>query len=187
MALAAQCLDRLPCRTWVLLGDSEMAEGSQWEAIQVAAHYGLDSLVAVLDVNRLGQRGETLYGHDTAAYERRVAAFGWETVVVDGHDVSQHSVRSLRRQIGLVTQDAVVFSGTVLLPGEDGYEEARRILVQLEQTERMVERVGSGDGFRTCPGPQRPDDAIAQFQQAVASSEGGVLFTARIRLRRLLT
>ena len=65
----------------MLLGDSEMAEGSQWETMQLAAHYKLDNLVGVLDVNRLGQRGETMYGHDLMAYENRIAAFGWETIL----------------------------------------------------------------------------------------------------------
>lgn len=89
MAMNAKYLDRLPYRTYVLLGDSEMAEGSQWEALQIAAHYKLDNLIGILDVNRLGQRGETMYGHDLAAYERRIAAFGWRTVVIDGHDMQQ--------------------------------------------------------------------------------------------------
>jgi transketolase len=61
MALNAKYLDKLPYHTYVLLGDSEMSEGSQWESIQIAAHYGLDNLIGVLDVNRLGQRGQTLY------------------------------------------------------------------------------------------------------------------------------
>jgi transketolase len=88
MALNAKYLDRLPYRTWVLLGDSEMAEGSQWEAIQLAAHYRLGNLIGVLDVNRLGQRGETMYGHDLDAYRCRVEAFGWKTLLVeDGHSV----------------------------------------------------------------------------------------------------
>ena len=69
------------------LGDSEMAEGSQWEALQMAAHYQLNNLVGILDVNRLGQRGETMYGHDLNAYQRRVEAFGWATRVIDGHDL----------------------------------------------------------------------------------------------------
>jgi transketolase len=86
IALNAKYLDHLPYRTYVLLGDSEMAEGSQWEAAQLAAHYELDNLVGILDVNRLGQRGETMYGHDLDAYQRRFAAFGWETVEIDGHD-----------------------------------------------------------------------------------------------------
>lgn len=84
MALNAR-LDELPYRTYVLLGDSEMAEGSQWEAIQLAAHYRLDNLIGVLDVNRLGQRGETMYGHDLLSYERKLDAFGWKTIVIDGH------------------------------------------------------------------------------------------------------
>ncbi|MBA3612584.1 MAG: transketolase [Nitrospirales bacterium] len=90
MALNAKYLDRLPYRTFVLLGDSEMAEGSQWEALQLAAHYKLNNLVGILDVNRLGQRGETMYGHDLTAYQQRIDAFGWQTIVVEnGHDHGQ--------------------------------------------------------------------------------------------------
>ena len=85
MAVNAKYLDNLPYRTYVLLGDSEMAEGSQWEAIQIAAHYRLDNLIGILDVNRLGQRGETMYGHNLAAYEKRISAFGWNTITIDGH------------------------------------------------------------------------------------------------------
>ncbi|MDD5040068.1 MAG: transketolase [Patescibacteria group bacterium] len=85
LALNAKYLDKLPYRTYVLLGDSEMAEGQVWEAIQLAAHYKLDNLVGIVDVNRWGQRGETMYGHKVAEYEKRVKAFGWQTIVVDGH------------------------------------------------------------------------------------------------------
>ncbi len=86
MALNSKYLDKLPHRTYVLLGDSEMAEGSNWEAMEIAAHYKLDNLVGIIDVNRLGQRGETMYGWDVEVYERRAAAFGWQTIVIDGHD-----------------------------------------------------------------------------------------------------
>jgi transketolase len=89
MAINAKYVDELPYRTYVLLGDSEMAEGSQWEAIQLAAHYKLHNLVGVLDVNRLGQRGETMYGHDLDAYARRVSAFGWTAVKIDGHSLRE--------------------------------------------------------------------------------------------------
>jgi transketolase len=90
MALNAKHLDKLPYQTYVLLGDSEMAEGSQWEAMELAAHYKLDNLVGILDVNRLGQRGETMYGRDLAAYERRIAAFGWDAILVqNGHSFSE--------------------------------------------------------------------------------------------------
>lgn len=72
MALNAKYVDKLPYKTYVLLGDSEMSEGSQWEAMQLAAHYKLDNLIGVMDVNRLGQRGETMYGHDLDAYKKHV-------------------------------------------------------------------------------------------------------------------
>ncbi|OPY75427.1 MAG: Transketolase 2 [Syntrophorhabdus sp. PtaU1.Bin153] len=89
MALNAKYLDRLPYRTYVLLGDGEMTEGSQWEAIQIAAHYKLNNLIGIVDVNRLGQCGETMYGHDLAAYEKRIGAFGWHTIVIDGHSFDE--------------------------------------------------------------------------------------------------
>ena len=89
IALNAKYIDKLPYRTYVLLGDSEMAEGSQWEAIQLAVHYKLDNLIGIIDVNRLGQRGETMYGHDMASYEKRISAFGWKTFVIDGHSIDE--------------------------------------------------------------------------------------------------
>jgi transketolase len=87
IALAAKRLDRLPARVWVLCGDSEMAEGSIWEAAAHASFASLDNLIAVIDVNRLGQSGETMLGWDTAAYVTRLHAFGWRVLEVDGHDV----------------------------------------------------------------------------------------------------
>lgn len=87
MALTSRYLEKSPSRTFVLLGDSEMAEGSQWEAIQLAAHYQLDNLIGIIDVNRLGQRGATMYGHDPDAFRRRLEPFGWRCIVIeDGHD-----------------------------------------------------------------------------------------------------
>jgi transketolase len=87
MAIAAKNLDRLPTHVWVLCGDSEIAEGSQWEAFEHAAFYGLDNLTAVIDVNRLGQRGETMHGWDLDSYADRARAFGWHAIEIDGHDV----------------------------------------------------------------------------------------------------
>ncbi|MEV1069832.1 transketolase [Streptomyces sp. NPDC050263] len=87
IALAGKRLDRTGYRVWVLCGDSELAEGSVWEAAEHAGHEHLDNLVAIVDVNRLGQRGPTRHGHDLDAYARRFQAFGWHTVEIDGHDV----------------------------------------------------------------------------------------------------
>src|SRR5436309_10362822 len=89
MGLAAKYLDRLPSRVWVLCGDSEMAEGSMWEAFEHAAHYELDNLTAIIDVNRLGQRGETMIGWNTGVYVERARAFGWHAIEIDGHDVEE--------------------------------------------------------------------------------------------------
>jgi transketolase len=88
VALAGKRFDRLGYQVWCLCGDSEMAEGSMWEAFEHAAHHGLDNLTAIIDVNRLGQTGETMHGWDLDAYARRAAAFGWHTIEIDGHDVA---------------------------------------------------------------------------------------------------
>ncbi|KUO19989.1 transketolase [Streptomyces dysideae] len=87
IALAGKRLDRTGYRVWVLCGDSELAEGSIWEAAEHASYENLDNLTAIIDVNRLGQRGPTRHGHDLDAYARRFQAFGWHTVEIDGHDV----------------------------------------------------------------------------------------------------
>jgi transketolase len=117
MALNAKYLDGLPYRTYVLLGDSELSEGSNWESIQLAAHYQL---------NRLGQRGETMLGHDTGAYERRLQAFGWNTIVIDGHDFPQ--IDQAFRQAGqssgrptMIIAKTFKGKGLALLENRDGW------------------------------------------------------------------
>jgi len=87
IALAGKRLDRLPYRTWVLCGDSEMAEGSMWEAIAQASFDKLDNLTAIVDVNRLGQVGPTRYEWDLDVYADRFRSFGWNAIEIDGHDV----------------------------------------------------------------------------------------------------
>jgi transketolase len=88
VALAGKYVDESPFRVWVLCGDSEMAEGSMWEALDKASHYKLANLIAIVDVNRLGQRGPTELHWDMEAYRRRVTAFGARAFVIDGHDVA---------------------------------------------------------------------------------------------------
>jgi transketolase len=89
VALAGKYLDKLPYHVWALLGDSETAEGSVWEAFDKAAHYQLDNLIAIIDVNRLGQTGETELAWNLDAYKRRVEAFGWHAIEIDGHNVEE--------------------------------------------------------------------------------------------------
>jgi transketolase len=86
VALAGKYLDRLPYRVWVLCGDSEMAEGSMWEAFQHASFYKLDNLIAILDMNRLGQTRETMDGWHGDHYANRARAFGWHAIQINGHD-----------------------------------------------------------------------------------------------------
>jgi transketolase len=112
MALAAKRLEHLPTRVWVLCGDSEMAEGSMWEAFEHAAHFELDNLTAIIDVNRLGQRGETMVGWDLEAYVARAEAFGWNAIEVDGHDIDAID-EAFGQAVATAGQPAVVVARTV--------------------------------------------------------------------------
>ena len=87
LALAAARLEHSPSRIWVLCGDGELAEGSIWEAFDHASYDRLKNLIALVDVNRLGQTGETMHGWDLDTYAARARAFGWEALTVDGHDL----------------------------------------------------------------------------------------------------
>src|SRR5205085_8378216 len=107
IAIAQKNLDRLPSRVWVLCGDSEIAEGSQWEAFEHAAFYGLDNLIAVVDVNRLGQRGPTMHEWDLDSYANRARAFGWHAIEIDGHDVEAID-RAYEEAIGVGRPTAIV-------------------------------------------------------------------------------
>ncbi|MBA2395109.1 MAG: transketolase [Ktedonobacteraceae bacterium] len=89
IALAGKYLDKLPYKIWTILGDSEMAEGSIWEAFDHASHTNLNNLVGILDCNRLGQRGETDLGWNTEAYAARAKAFGWNAIIIDGHNYEE--------------------------------------------------------------------------------------------------
>ncbi|MDH4237300.1 MAG: transketolase, partial [Nitrospira sp.] len=88
IALNAKFIDKLDHRTYVLMGDGESVEGSVWEAAELARHHGLDNLCAIIDINRLGQSDPTMLQHDMEAYRSRWAGFGWQALVVDGHDPS---------------------------------------------------------------------------------------------------
>jgi transketolase len=89
IALAGKYVEELPYRVWVLCGDSEMAEGSIWEAFDKASHYKLSNLIVMVDINRLGQRGPTDLSWDIETYRRRTAAFGARVIAIDGHDLAQ--------------------------------------------------------------------------------------------------
>jgi len=111
-------------RVFVLLGDGETAEGAVWEAAQLAAHARVDTLIAAIDVNALGQSGPTMLGHDVDAYRRRFAAFGWRATVVDGHDM-EALVRAVRWAYARRGAPSVIVARTTKghgLPGIEGLE-----------------------------------------------------------------
>lgn len=173
MALNAKRLDKLPYRTYVLLGDSEMAEGSQWEAMEIAAHYGLDNLTGILDVNRFGQRGETMYGHDLAVYRDRVAAFGWEPIVIDGHYMPQ--ILTAFRQAASAKKPSMIIAKTLKGKGvsfiEDrngwhgkplGKEELGRALAELGPVDTTLRgRVAKPEDLKPASRPPEKSAALS--------------------------
>jgi transketolase len=112
IALAGKQLDQLPYRVWVLCGDSEMAEGSMWEAFQHASWSELDNLKAIIDVNRLGQTRETMLGWDTEGYAARARAFGWHAIVIDGHNLDEID-SAMREAVQTTGRPTVIIARTV--------------------------------------------------------------------------
>jgi transketolase len=141
MALSARRLEHLDYRVWVLCGDSELAEGSIWEAFEHAGYEELGNLTAIIDVNRLGQRGETRHGWDTAAYSRRISAFGWETIEIDGHDVAAIEL---------------AYTGALSSPG------CPTAIIARTMKGRGVAAVQDTEGAHGKPVPD-PDEAIAEL------------------------
>ena len=124
MALSAK-LDQLDFKTYVLLGDGEIAEGAVWEAASLAGICKLNNLVAIVDVNRLGQSQETAFGPATEVYQRRFAAFGWRTEVIDGHDMEE--ILEVLAADGLGERPLVILArtfkgaGVSLMQDKDGW------------------------------------------------------------------
>lgn len=173
VALAGKYLDKLPYRVWVLLGDSEMAEGSVWEAFDHASHYGLNNLVGILDMNRLGQRGETDLGWNGPAYAARARAFGWHVVEIDGHDlerINQAFVEATgpRDAPTLIVAKTIKGRGVSFLENKDGWhgkaldaKQAEQAIQELGGNQAVSVQVpkpaaGSAETRRPTPKPKLP-------------------------------
>jgi transketolase len=160
VALAGRYLDELPYRVWVLCGDSEMAEGSMWEALDKAAYYRLANLTAIVDVNRLGQRGPTELGWDIDAYAKRVEAFGCHAISVDGHDVADID-KALSRAAD-ADRPTVILARTRKGRGFDEVEDREgwhgKILPP-EMAERAIVELG-GERHLTVSGPRPADGPV---------------------------
>ncbi len=144
MALGNKYLDKTNDKTFVLLGDSEMAEGSNWEAMMLASHYKLNNLVGILDVNRLGQRGETMQGDDVLDFQRKAQSFGWQALVIYGHDFNQikaaysEALKS-EKEPTLIIAKTIKGKGVSILEDKEGWH--GKALNQ-EQLEEALEELG---------------------------------------------
>src|SRR6516225_5157852 len=156
VALAGRYLDELPYRVWVLCGDSEMAEGSMWEAFDKAAYYRLNNLTAIVDVNRLGQRGPTELGWDIDSYAKRIEAFGCRAIPIDGHGLGE--IDKALASVGGAGQPTVILARTRKGRGFSEVEDREgwhgRPL-PAEMAERAITELG-GERHLTVSGP-RPD------------------------------
>ncbi|MBV9101206.1 MAG: transketolase [Candidatus Dormibacteraeota bacterium] len=161
IAIAGRHLDKLPYRVYVLCGDSELAEGSIWEALDKASHYKLGNLVVMFDINRLGQRGPTEFEWDLDAYRRRVEAFGCRAVLIDGHDVAQID-EALREASEGGDQPTVIIARTVKGKGfseienQDGWH--GKALPE-DMAERAIAELGGVRNLRVDVAPPDPRPA----------------------------
>ncbi len=171
VALAGKRLDRIPYRVWVLCGDSEMAEGSMWEAFEHAAFYELDNLTAVIDVNRLGQTGETMHGWDLDSYVRRAEAFGWHAIAIDGHDVEAID-RAYEEALGVTGQPTVIVAKTVKGKGAEAVADQLGAHGKaLDDTEVAIEALGGERSIRIEVSKPATDATPHEFGGGGASLE----------------
>ena len=161
VALAGKRLLRAPYHVWCLVGDSETAEGSVWEGFDLAGHEGLANVTAIIDVNRLGQRGPTELEWDTDAYATRAKAFGWDAIVIDGHDLAQiddayRRARSASVPTAIVAR-TVKGKGVSLLEDKPGWHGKA---LDAEQARQALAEIGDEPSREfDVPGPPRWDPA----------------------------
>ncbi|MBA3638832.1 MAG: transketolase [Acidobacteria bacterium] len=164
-------------RTYVLLGDGEMAEGSVWESASAALHHRLDNLCLVIDVNGLGQSQATQFDHDTKAIADRWTAFGWHAIEVDGHDVQRllDAYNVARKTTGrptVIVARTVKGKGVEAVAGKDGWhgkafkpDEAEKAIAEIEAG--MTAGVARPE-IRQPDGDRRPPATPADYSKMPA-------------------
>ncbi len=179
MALNAQYLAEQPHHTYVLLGDSEMAEGQVWEAVQIAAYYKLNTLIGIIDVNRLGQRGETMNGHDIRSYAYKLRAFGWQTILVNGHDLNE-VIEAYREAQQSVDKPVMIIAHTLKGKGVSLWENQlgwHSKTLNEEQLKQALSELGTVD--KTLVGTIAPSERkVIQMPEKTASdTSSNIQFT----------
>jgi transketolase len=173
-------MDGAPGRAWVILGDSEMAEGSVWEAMEAASFHGASNLVAIVDLNRLGQRGPTMHGWDADVFVRRAEAFGWVALAIDGHDVA--AIDAAYRQAEASGRPTMIVArtqkghGVSFLADEEGWhgkpvpaDRERAAIDELGGVRDIRITPPSPEGFSP-PEPTDPrGDAAPTYEDAIAT------------------
>ena len=169
-------------RTYVLLGDGEIAEGSVWEAAHAAVHENLDSLCGIIDVNGLGQSGPSLWNHDINAYVARWQAFGWHVIAIDGHDMDAilsafDEARSTRGRPTMIVARTIKGKGISFVEGKPGWHGK-----PFKKGEEPTAHRRAGDAVRARGTAGR---AAAAALGAASGGEGtGPARTALVRARR---
>jgi transketolase len=178
MALAMK-MDAIPSRVWCLMGDSEVAEGSVWEAMENASHHRADNLIGIIDVNRLGQRGPTMLEWDLDAYAARARSFGWHPIEVDGHDVA--AIDAAYAEAEGADRPAVVIAktekghGVSFLANREGWH--GKALSEEEAEKAIAELGGPRDVSVTPPKPETgvspradaPNVVLPVYAEAIAT------------------
>ena len=153
LAIGAK-MDKLGTRVYVLLGDGELAEGSNWEAAEFAGHYGIDNLTALCDINALGQSERTMYQHDMEIYRRKFESEGWDAQVIDGHDIAA-VLAALDRAKGTTGRPQAIIARTIkghgisFLADKDGWHGKA---LSKEQLARAIAEMGGPIEVAADPG-----------------------------------
>ena len=170
MAYVGKHVDKADYRVYVVLGDGESAEGAVWEAIAFASFYQLDNLVAIVDVNRLGQSEATMLQHQADAYQRRFEAFGWNAVVVDGHNL-QELLDAFDQAAKCSGKPTAIVAKTLKGKGIPGVEDQDNWHGKAlgEKTAATVEHLRSQLAGAETPTPKSPSGALAATNSVAAS------------------
>jgi len=151
MALAKRLLNSKG-KVFVLLGDSEISEGQIWEAVQLASYYKTDNLIAIVDINRLGQRGETMLGWDVLSYQKRFESFSWQTFLVDGHNLEEidktyrEVLLSIEKKPKVILAKTIKGKGVSFLENKDGWHGKA---LSKDELEKALEELDQNQGDKT--------------------------------------